>query len=257
MVLNLKNASVLISNDDGINAPGLKTLERIIKPLFKEVWVVAPETEQSASSHSVTLRNPLRIRKISNRRFGVNGTPVDSVLLGVSEVMKDCQPDIIFSGINKGGNIGDDVIYSGTVAAAMEGALLGIPSIAFSQMYSDNRSVRWTTAEHWLPIVIKQLAKAGLLTNALINVNFPSINANAVTGIEITRQGRRKIGGDLTLGTDPRGNKYYWIGPQRKEDQDLKGTDLEAVVRGAVSITPLTTDLTHTASLKSLKATFK
>jgi 5'-nucleotidase len=257
MALNLKNARVLLSNDDGISAPGLKALERVIKPLFKEVWVVAPETEQSASSHSLTLRSPLRIRKISKQRFGVNGTPADSVLLGVSEVMKDCRPDIILSGINRGGNIGEDVIYSGTVAAAMEGALLGIPSIAFSQICSDTRSVRWATAEYWLPIVIKQLIKVDLPKNTLMNVNFPSVKANAVTGIEITRQGQRKIGGDLTLGNDPRGKQYYWIGPQRKEDRDAKGTDLEAVVRGAISITPLTTDITHTASLKKLKAAFK
>jgi 5'-nucleotidase len=257
MALNLKNARVLVSNDDGINAPGLKALERAIKPLFKEVWVVAPETEQSASSHSLTMRSPLRIRKISKYRFGVNGTPADSILLGVSEVMIGCRPDIILSGINKGGNIGEDVIYSGTVAAAMEGTLLGIRSFAFSQFYSDTRSVRWATAEYWLPIVIKQLAKINLPTNTLMNVNFPSVNVNAVTGIEITHQGRRKIGGDLTLGTDPRGKQYYWIGPKRKEDRDVKGTDLEAVVRGAISITPLTTDLTHTASLKKLKAAFK
>jgi 5'-nucleotidase len=257
MALKLNNSRVLISNDDGISAPGLKILERIIKPLFKEVWVVAPETEQSASSHSLTLRRPLRIRKISKQRFSVNGTPADSVLLGVSEVMNECRPDIILSGVNRGGNIGEDVIYSGTVAAAMEGALLGIPSIAFSQVSSNNRFIRWATAEYWLPIVLKQLAKVDFPINALMNVNFPSLEANAVTGIEITRQGRRKIGGDLTLGTDPRGKQYYWIGPQRKENQDVKGTDLEAVVRGAISITPLTTDLTHSTSLKKLKAAFK
>jgi 5'-nucleotidase len=257
MALNLKNLRVLVSNDDGIGAPGLKALERVIKPLFKEVWVVAPETDQSASSHSLTLRSPLRIRKISKQRFGVDGTPTDSILLGVSEVMNDCPPDIIFSGINRGGNIGADVIYSGTVAAAMEGALLDIPSIAFSQIYSDTRSVCWTTAEYWLPIVIKQLTKADLPRNTLMNVNFPSVNANAVTGIEFTRLGQRKIGGDLTLGTDPRGKKYFWIGPKRKEARGVKGTDLEAVVRGAISITPLTTDLTNTVSLKKLKAAFK
>ena len=257
MALNLNNSRVLVSNDDGINAPGMKVLERIIKPLFKEVWVVAPETEQSASSHSLTLRSPLRIRKISKQRFGVNGTPADSVLLGVSEVMRECQPDIILSGVNKGGNIGEDVIYSGTVAAAMEGALLGIPSIAFSQVTSNNKATRWTTAEYWLPIVLKQLAKVDLPINALINVNFPFLEANAVSGIEVTCQGQRKIGGDLTLGTDPRGNQYFWVGPQRKENQDIKGTDLEAVVRGAISITPLTTDLTHRANLKKLKAAFK
>ena len=255
--MNLKNARVLISNDDGIGAPGLKTLERAIKPLVKEVWVVGPETEQSATSHSLTLRRPLRIRKISKQRYGVDGTPTDSVLLGISEVMTECRPDIVLTGINKGGNLGEDVIYSGTVAAAMEGALLGVRSIAFSQVYSDTRTVHWATAEHWLPVVIKQLWKIDLPSNVFLNVNFPPVNPNAVTGIEITRQGRRKIGGDLTPGTDPRGAKYYWIGPQRVEDRIAKGTDLEAVLRGAISITPLSTDLTHNASLKKLKATLK
>ena len=255
--MNLKNARVLISNDDGIAAPGLKILERAIKPLVKDVWVVAPETEQSATSHSLTLRRPLRIRKVSKQRFAVDGTPTDSVLLGIAEVMKDCRPDLVLSGVNKGGNIGEDVTYSGTVAAAMEGTLLGIHSIALSQVYSDTRTVHWATAEHWIPKVLKQLAKSDWPTNILMNINFPPVNANAVTGIEGVRQGHRKIGGDLTPGTDPRGDRYYWIGPQREENRATKGTDLEAVVRGAISVTPLSLDLTHTATLKKLKAVFK
>lgn len=256
-MLELKNARVLLSNDDGISAPGLKVLERAIKPLVKEVWVCAPETEQSATSHSLTLRQPLRIRKISKRRFAVDGTPTDSVLLGISEVMKDNRPDLVLSGVNKGGNIGEDVTYSGTVAAAMEGALLGVRSVAFSQVYSDNRTIHWATAEHWIANVLKQLAKTEWPPNILMNVNFPPVNAKAVTGIESVRQGRRKIGGDLTPGTDPRGEKYYWIGPQREEDRAAKGTDLEAVLRGAISVTPLSLDLTHGSTLKKLKAAFK
>ncbi len=255
--MNLKQTRVLLSNDDGISAPGLKVLERAIKPLVKEVWVVAPETEQSATSHSLTLRQPLRIRKISKRRFAVDGTPTDSVLLGLSEVMKNCRPDLVLSGINKGGNLGEDVTYSGTVAAAMEGALLGVRSVALSQVYSDTRTVHWATAEQWLPQVLKQLVKTEWPTSILMNVNFPPVNANAVSGIESVRQGRRKIGGDLTPGTDPRGQRYYWIGPQREEDRAAKGTDLEAVTRGAIAITPLSLDLTHNPTLKTLKAAFK
>ncbi len=254
--MDLKNARILLSNDDGIAAPGLKTLERAIKPLVKEVWVVAPETEQSATSHSLTLRQPLRIRKISKRRFAVDGTPTDSVLLGISEVMKECPPDYVISGINKGGNLGEDVTYSGTVAAAMEGALLGVRSIALSQVYSDTRTVHWATAEHWLPKVLEQLAKIDWSSNILMNVNFPPVNANAVTGIESVRQGHRKIGGGLTPGTDPRGERYYWIGPQREESRSARGTDLEAVLRGAITVTPLSLDLTDKATLKKLKASF-
>jgi 5'-nucleotidase len=255
--LKLSSARVLISNDDGITAPGLKLLERAIKPLVKEVWVVAPETEQSATSHSLTLRQPLRIRKISKRRFAVDGTPTDSVLLGISEVMKDNRPDLVLSGVNKGGNLGEDVIYSGTVAAAMEGALLGVPSIAFSQVYSDTRKVHWATAEHWIGPVLNYLAGVDWSNNALINVNFPPVNAGEVTSIETVRQGRRKIGGALTPGVDPRGEPYYWIGPQREEDRAKKGTDLEAVLRGAIAVTPLTLDLTHSQALRKLQAAQK
>lgn len=252
--MNLKSARVLISNDDGIAAPGLKVLERAVKPLVKEVWVVAPETEQSATSHSLTLRRPLRLRKVSARRFAVDGTPTDSVLLGVSEVMKGKRPDLVLSGVNQGGNIGEDVTYSGTVAAAMEGTLLGIPSVALSQVYDNDRLVHWATAEHWIEPVLKMLAKSDWPSDILMNVNFPAVNANAVTGIEAVRQGRRKIGGDLTPGRDPRGKPYYWIGPQRDEDRGRKGTDLEAVLRGAIAVTPLAMDLTHASTLKKLKA---
>jgi 5'-nucleotidase len=252
--LDLKSARVLLSNDDGISAPGLKLLERTIKPLVREVWVVAPETEQSATSHSLTLRQPLRIRKVSRQRYAVDGTPTDSVLLGVSEVMKECRPDLILSGVNKGGNLGEDVTYSGTVAAAMEGALLGIRSVALSQVYSETRTVHWATAEQWLEPVLQQLVRSDWPESILMNVNFPPVNANAVTGIDYVRQGRRKIGGGLTAGTDPRGGRYYWIGPQREEDRAARGTDLEAVLRGAISVTPLSLDLTHTATLRKLKA---
>jgi len=255
--VNLSNARVLISNDDGISATGLKLLERAIKPLVREVWVVAPETEQSATSHSLTLRQPLRIRKVSKRRYAVDGTPTDSVLLGISEVLKDSPPDLVLSGVNRGGNLGEDVIYSGTVAAAMEGALLGVPSIAFSQVYDDSRQVHWATAEHWIAPVLSYLSSVNWPDNILMNVNFPPVRAADVTSIEPVRQGRRKIGGVLTPGVDPRGQPYYWIGPQREEDRARKGTDLEAVLRGAISVTPLTLDLTHAAALRALKAGVK
>ncbi len=254
--LDLARARVLISNDDGIHAPGLKLLEKIMRRLAGEVWVVAPETEQSAASHSLTLRTPLRIRKLSARRFAVNGTPTDSVLLGVNTVMKDTPPDLVLSGINRGGNLGEDVIYSGTVAAAMEGTLLGIRGIALSQVCDDRRLVKWATAEHWLGEVLAGIVSQPMAKNVVVNVNFPDVAARAVSGIEITTQGRRKIGGDLQEGTDPRGDTYYWVGPQRIEDRLKKGSDLEAIDRGAVSVTPLGLDLTHKASVKFLKENF-
>ncbi len=253
----LARARVLVSNDDGINAPGLKLLEKVLASLVREIWVVAPETEQSASSHSLTLRRPLRIRQLSEHRFAIDGTPTDSVLMGINEIMKKTPPDLVISGINRGGNLGEDVTYSGTVAAAMEGTLLGVPSVSFSQIYDDTHPVKWATAEKWTGRVLKILMAEPWPAEVLINVNFPDVTAGRVTGIEITRQGHRKIGSDMARGTDPRGEPYYWIGAQRREEHYRRGTDLEAVRRGAISVTPLTMDLTHAPTLKKMKARFK
>ena len=217
--MNLKRARVLISNDDGINAPGLRVLERVAAKMFKEVWVVAPESEQSATSHSLTLRRPLRIRRLAKRRYAVDGTPTDSVLLGVQEVMKSERPDVVLSGINRGGNLGEDISYSGTVAAAMEGTLLGLPSVALSQYYKNRRKVSWKTAEVWMARVLKSLLQEDWPAGVLMNVNFPDVPPGAVTGIQFSRQGRRKIGGEVTEGLDPRGDKYFWVGSQRNEDE--------------------------------------
>ena len=255
--MNLSKSRVLLSNDDGIAAPGMKVLIRVANALFKEVWVVAPETEQSATSHSLTLRRPLRIRRAATRRYGVDGTPTDSVLLGVQEVMKAAPPDMVLSGINRGGNLGEDITYSGTVAAAMEGTLLGIPSVALSQFFLDREQVPWKTAEVWTAKVLKQLAKADWPKGVLMNVNFPDVAANKVTGIEVVRQGRRKIGGELQAGKDPRGDAYFWVGAARDEEKFRPGSDLEAVHRGAVAVTPLSLDLTHAATLNKLKGAFR
>lgn len=255
--VDLKKARVLVCNDDGINAPGLKLLEKVLTSLAREVWVAAPETEQSAVSHSLTLRRPLRIRKLSARHFALDGTPTDCVLMGINEIMKSTPPDLVVSGVNRGGNLGEDVTYSGTVAAAMEGTLLGVPSVALSQVYADGHPVKWATAEKWTAKVLKKLTSESWPSDVLINVNFPDVTAGRVTGIEVTRQGRRKIGSELVWGTDPRGEPYYWIGAQRREEKYSPGIDLEAISRGAISITPLTMDLTHGPTCKKLKARFK
>lgn len=252
-MMNLKKARVLLSNDDGIHAPGLKALEDSIRPHVGELWVCAPETEQSATSHSLTLRRPLRIRHVHDHKYAVDGTPTDAVLLAVSQIMTDKKPDLVLSGINRGGNLGEDVTYSGTVAAAMEGALLGIPSVALSQVYQDRHTVKWATARKWTPVVLRKLIKQGWPKGIFINVNFPDVMSTKVTGIEVCGQGRRKIGGGLTKGTDPRGDDYYWIGPQRDEDRYKVGSDLNAVLQGVVAVTPLALDLTHRGTLKKLK----
>jgi len=254
--IDLSSARVLISNDDGIYAPGLKILEKRIAERAAEVWVVAPATEQSATSHSLTLRRPLRIRKHSPFRYSVDGTPTDCVLLGINKIMADNPPDLVLSGINNGGNLGEDVTYSGTVAAAMEGTLLGVPSIALSQVYDDSRDIDWSVAEHWIAPVLDKLLGFNWPPGVLMNVNFPAIAADRVTGIEVVRQGRRKIGGDFREAFDPRGEPYFWIGPQRDEDTAAPGTDLESVIRGAVAITPLSMDLTHQASIEKMQTEF-
>lgn len=251
--MDIAKARVLISNDDGIDAPGIKLLERIVRPLAAEVWVVAPETEQSGAAHSLTLHHPLRMRRASKWRYAVDGTPTDSVLLGINELMKEHRPDIVLSGINRGGNLGEDVTYSGTVAAAMEATLLGLPAIALSLVIEAGGSPKWATARHWVPKVLKCLMATSWPANILLNVNIPDVAAGAITGMEVCCQGRRKIGSDLTTRLDPRGRAYYWIGPQREEDRYQKGTDLQAVGRGAISVTPLNMDLTHKPTLSTLR----
>ena len=255
--LRLASARILISNDDGIHAPGLKLLEKIVRPLVKEVWVVAPETEQSGAGHSLTLRRPLRIRKVSARRFAVDGTPTDAVLLGVKQVMAGNPPDLVLSGINRGANMGEDVTYSGTVAAAMEATLLGIPAVAFSLYFNEPHVAKWATCEHWLPGVLKGLAKIGWRPGVLMNVNFPDMLAASVKGVLATVEGRRKPGSGIKEGLDPRGQPYYWIGAQRDELRDQPGTDLAAVFAGHVSVTPVSMDMTHRPSLKALQGAFQ
>lgn len=255
-VTDLSAVRILVSNDDGIHAPGIKVLERVARALSKDVWVVAPETEQSAVAHSLTLRQPLRIRQLSRRRFAVDGTPTDSVLLGIRHVLKDRPPNLVLSGINRGANLGEDVHYSGTVAAAVEGALLGVPSIAFSLQYTPGHPVKWATAEHFAPDIIRRAMAVGWARDVLLNVNFPDLPHAQVSGIEIRRQGKRKLGDALTEGLDPRGEPYLWIGAQRLEDRSLPGTDLEAVSQGAVAVVPLRIDLTDAAAMQRLAPVF-
>lgn len=254
--LDLRTARILLSNDDGIHAPGLKTLERVLRGIAKDVWVVAPEDEQSASSHSLTLRRPLRIRKLSRRRFAIDGTPTDSVLLAVMQVLKDRPPDLVLSGINRGGNMGEDVTYSGTVAAAMEAILLGIPAIALSQHVPPGGNARWSTAERHAREVLERLAAASWPRNVFINVNFPDVPPDEVEGIRVTTQGRRKPGGAILEGTDPAGRPYYWIGTTRAFEEHGQGSDLEAVYGGAIAVSPMHLDLTHHSTLRALEEAF-
>jgi 5'-nucleotidase len=207
--LDLAKARILVTNDDGIHAPGIKVLEAIAKDLSKDVWVVAPETEQSAASHSLTLRRPLRIRRVAPRRFAVDGTPTDCVLLAVNHILKARKPTLCLSGINRGGNLGEDVTYSGTVAAAMEATLLGVPSVALSQVYADRANVPWETGRMHAHGVLRKLTRVEWPRSVLMNVNFPDCAAEAVRGSVVVGQGRHKIGDQLVETTDPRGDPYY------------------------------------------------
>ncbi len=254
--MDLKRARILITNDDGIYAPGLKVLEKIAKSLSRDVWVVAPETEQSAASHSLTLTVPLRVRKLSARRFAVNGTPTDSVLLGVNEIIADRRPDLVLSGINAGGNLGEDITYSGTVAAAMEGTLLKIPAIALSQVRRNGHPVHWLPSANHGGAIIRRLVAHSWPEGVLLNVNFPDRADGEVEGIEVTRMGRRKIGDVLNRGVDPRGNPYVWVGTERDEDPSYRGSDLFAVNAGRISLTALCMDLTDRATTRALRRVF-
>jgi 5'-nucleotidase len=254
--IDLASARILISNDDGISAPGLKLLEKIAKSLCPDVWVVAPEQEQSGASHSLTLRRPLRIRHVSTRRYAVDGTPTDCVMLAVKHILKDRKPNLVLSGVNAGGNFGEDLTYSGTVAAAMEATLLDVPAIAFSQHYERGNGIHWATAEAYAAEVIQRLTAAPWPRDTLINVNFPDAIPSAVTRIAVARQGKRKIGDNLTERIDPRGVPYYWIGPMRDDEPGEPGTDVAAVAAKAVVVTPVFLDLTNVPALSALQKLF-
>ncbi len=243
---------ILLSNDDGIRAPGFAVLERIAAALSDDVWVIAPETEHSGAGHSLTLARPLRVRHVDERRMAVDGTPTDCVMLALNGLLPEPRPDLVLSGVNRGSNLADDVTYSGTIAAAMEATLLGVPAIALSQHYLDSEAIPWETAEHHAPALIRRLIEAGWPADVLINVNFPGVTADAVTGVEVSQQGRYKFGDVLSERLDPRGRPYYWIGEMRNTLEGVPGTDVDAVGRGAIAVTPLGLDLTHEPTSRSL-----
>ena len=247
---------ILVTNDDGIHAPGLESAEKIARALTDDVWVVAPETEQSGASHSLTLTLPLRLREVSPRRFAVTGTPTDCVMMGVAEVMKDKPPTLILSGVNRGSNIADDVTYSGTIAGAMEGTALGIPAIAMSQSYGfeEGYKVRWQCAEAHGPAVVRQLVKIGWPADVLINLNFPDCEPDEVSGTEVTSQGKRDMQtAALVRRVDARGNPYYWIGFKRVRSNPPQGTDIRAIYDKRISITPLHLNLTEFKVMETLR----
>jgi 5'-nucleotidase len=248
---------ILISNDDGIESPGIKILEQIARELSDDVWVVAPDQEQSGASHSLTTRRPLRLTEVAERRYAVDGTPTDCVLLAVKKVLRERRPDLVLSGINGGSNAGEDMTYSGTVAAAMEATLLGIPAVALSQEYPDGSPIPWDTGRALGAQVIRRLLAQQWPANTLINVNFPGVPPDRVAGFAVTSQGKRDIADNLTEARDPRGRPYYWIGPMRETGGAEPGTDIAALTENKVSITPINMDLTSVRLLDPLRRLFE
>jgi 5'-nucleotidase len=247
---------ILITNDDGINAKGLEILKAIALGISPDVWTIAPETNQSGTAHSMTLHTPLRMRSLDERTHAVACTPTDCVIMAVRHVLKDRPPDLILSGVNHGSNLAEDVTYSGTVAAAMEGALLGIPSIALSMMlgFEDGeRRAIWDTPLAHAPKLIKTLLAEAWSATTLINVNFPDAPPERITGVAVTTQGVRDQSLlNIDSRTDPWGTPYFWFGFERRKSTLVPGTDLAAIAENKISVTPLSVDLTDRAAAKIL-----
>ncbi|MFE1602690.1 5'/3'-nucleotidase SurE [Methylobacterium sp. ID0610] len=243
---------ILVTNDDGIHAPGLKVLEEIARELSDDVWVVAPETDQSGVSHSLSLNDPLRLRRVEDNRYAVKGTPSDCVIMGIRHILKDHGPDLVLSGVNRGQNVAEDVTYSGTVAGAMEGTILGVRSIALSQAYGagGRANVKWHTAAHHGARTVRRILEAGIEPGILVNVNFPDCEPEAVEGIAVVTQGMRNqqlLAIDERL--DGRGNPYFWLAFAKARFEPGHGTDLKAIAENRISVTPLRLDLTDEPTL--------
>ncbi len=251
---------ILLTNDDGYNAPGLFVLEKIAAHFSDDIWICAPAEEQSGAGHSLSLSRPVRLREHAPKRFSVTGTPTDAVTMALRKVLPG-PPDLILSGVNRGANLGDDITYSGTVSAAIEGALAGIRSIALSQVYAKEGmadTVPFDAAEAWGEKVLRPLLDAPFAERTLVNVNFPALPANAVKGVRVARQGFHDYSrGSVVEGTDPRGFSYYWFGLHGIEHTPGHASDLEAIEEGFVAVTPLQLDLTHEASLAVLSERYR
>ncbi|MBI4686542.1 MAG: 5'/3'-nucleotidase SurE [Nitrospirae bacterium] len=250
---------IFVTNDDGVRSRGIIALSQAMASIG-DVYVVAPDREQSAVAHALTLHRPLKAEKINKKKtFSVNGTPTDCVIVGVNKILPQ-KPDLIVSGINNGGNLGDDITYSGTVAAAIEGTLLGIPSIAVSLVkgFQDNGAYKYSTLKRAAEVAVriaKTTLRKGLPPDTLLNVNIP--DSKNIKGIEITRQGKRVYDNSIHEMSDPRGRRHYWIGGGTPLWEAGEDTDFEAIQKGFVSVTPVHLDLTNYSALRYLKNTWK
>lgn len=245
---------ILLTNDDGIHAEGLGALETIARALTDDVWICAPEWEQSGASRALTLAEPLRVRRVGERRFAVSGTPTDCVMLAINELVEGGRPDLVLSGVNRGANLAEDVTMSGTVAGAIEAMAMGVPGIALSQTSWPAHDPLFAPAEAFGPGVIRRLMEVGWPDDVVINVNFPSRPPEEIGEVEVTRQGFRDVAvRHAEKRTDLRGREYYWVGFRQERSSPAEGTDLKANYDGKISVTPLHIDLTHAQTVHALK----
>ncbi len=250
---------ILLTNDDGVRATGMQVLRRIAAHLSDDVWVVAPESEQSAASRGVSIHNPVRLKKLEDKVYAVTGTPTDSVIVALRDVLNEHKPDLVLSGVNRGQNLAEDVTFSGTIAGALQGMQMGVPSIALSlaRGFQGATSLPWETAERHAPDLIKKLVDLGWPHNVVLSINFPDTPPDKVKGIHITRQGHRDF---QMTGVDkrnhPRGGSYFWLTYGAAKSNPPQGTDLRAIYDGYISVTPLHTDLTHFDTMSDLQDVF-
>lgn len=245
----MKKPLILMTNDDGYQSEGLQSLRRSLRRLARVV-TVAPDRQQSGTSHSLTLHRPLRICREESDLYSVDGTPTDCIMLAVHEILKR-KPDLIVSGINSGPNLGDDVHYSGTVSGAVEGALMGVRSVAFSLVVWSDGSPKWPAAADWAQKICRRLLEGRWPSGSVFNVNIPNLGSKEIRGISFTRLGKRKYGDVIFKKKDPRGRQYFWIGGDEKSFESIPGSDCNAVLKKKISITPLQVDLTDHGWLKN------
>lgn len=241
---NKKSLRILITNDDGIHAEGLKILEDIARRITDDVWVVAPAEEQSGKGHALTYRDPLRLKEVGERRYTVDGTPTDCVIIALRKVLKDHLPDYVLSGVNNGENIGESITHSGTIGAAMEATLHGIKAIALSQVSMECYPTDWSVTKAYGEPVLRKILAQDWASNTLLNVNFPHVKEDKVQGIRVVRHGRRSEMGGMVECLDPRGRPYYWVGVLHNEQNPPEETDLWGAINGYVTVTPISMDLT-------------
>ena len=256
--MDLSGHRILLTNDDGIHAQGIELLEKIVRRYTNDVWVVAPAEERSGASHSISMHDPIRMRQLDDRHFAIKGTPTDCALMGIYEIMPQ-PPTLMLSGINWGANLAEDLTYSGTAAAAMEGALLGVPSIALSQVHAFGH-VHWDTAEAWIERVISGILATGFDKGTFVNVNFPPVPPGEVRGIRVAQLGQRAPGSFVPESrVDARTKPYYWIKLTYRDGSDggaPEGTDLRAIAEGEVSVTPIQLDMTAPAMKSRMERAF-